>query len=98
MTGESLHRLLDQMDAWVSDGAWVPDATLLQRWRESFLEAKDAALRQGAWISIAPRAERIGLALRERAKAVEDQQEALRRRLEERERGWRALEAYRPRG
>jgi len=97
VSAADLESLLDQMERWLADPAWAPEAEDLTRWVSAFREARDSAAGRAAWPALAARGHALSQALMAPLRGAEESRDALRARLAAWSRGARALQAYAPR-
>ena len=94
MSDSQVRRSIEQMEAWLDDPSWEPEATALSAWQDAFDAAAAGAERSEDWPALVQRAHEVGRRLDLRAQEVAAEAERLRLRLESQDRGVRALKGY----
>ena len=95
MSATELERLLIQMEAWLADPDWEPDAPPLAEWVREVQAARASAEGAAAWPRLDARRRALALRLEE---AVGMMEQDLHERRASWTRGAQALRAYAPRG
>lgn len=85
---------IEQMEAWLADPAWEPEAEALARWDAEFKAALAAADRGEGWPELAGRAHAAGKLLEARLALAVEALNQVRMELETQGRGNRALKGY----
>jgi hypothetical protein len=85
---------IEQMEAWLADANWEPNAEVLAHWNAEFLAAVVQAGNAPGWSDLKIRAHAAGQLLEARTADVADALGRLRNELEVQERGTRALKGY----
>lgn len=86
--------IIDQMESWIEDPAWIPDPDALAQWNTAFQEAMAQADRGPGWEELRQRAHAVGARLEARMVPFVQQRDALKAELDAQERGNRALRGY----
>lgn len=94
MSDGAVRRAIEQMEGWLQDPAWEPDAQVLALWDANFQVALAQAEKAPGWEDLASRAHAAGLRLEVRATALAEECKRLRAELEAQGRGSRALKGY----
>ncbi|MFZ1374990.1 MAG: hypothetical protein WAS25_00180 [Geothrix sp.] len=85
---------IEQMEAWLDDPAWEPDADALAAWDAEFRASLAGAERGEGWPGLADRSHAAGKRLEARLSEVEQALNQVRGELEAQSRGNRALRGY----
>lgn len=94
MSDGRVRAAVEQMEAWVNDPAWEPDAEALLCWKAGFLEALAQTEKAKGWSDLIARAHAAGRLLDRRADVVAEERDRLRARLATQDCGNRALRSY----
>jgi hypothetical protein len=94
MSDGKVRAAIEQMEAWMADPAWSPDAAALARWNAGFLAAMAEAGKSAGWADLMARAHAAGRELEARTARMAQTQEGVRAELKAQERGNRALRGY----
>jgi len=94
MNDAGVRAAIEQMEAWLSDADWKPDPDALAQWDIEFQAALSQAEKAPGWSELMDRAHSAGHQLEARRRALADALDQVRRELEARERGTRALKGY----
>ncbi len=94
MSDGQVRAAIEQMEAWLDDPAWEPDAEALAQWNAGFLEALALAEKAHGWSDLIARAHVAGRLLDSRADVVANERDRLRAELATQDRGNRALRGY----
>lgn len=95
MSDRQVRAAVEQMEAWLDDPAWMPDADALSRWDEAFRSALAEAEKGAGWRELTARAHEAGRRLDERSNALAAELAQLKTKLESQDVGSRALRGYR---
>jgi len=85
---------IEQMEAWLADPAWEPEAEALAQWDAEFKAALAAASRGEGWPVLAERAHAAGKLLEARLAMAVEALDQVRVEMETQGRGNRALKGY----
>jgi len=94
MSDGRVRATIEQMEAWLADPGWEPDAEALARWNAEFQGALAQKGEGPGWLDLVARAHAAGLLLEARLAVVTAAQDQVRAELEARARGNRALKGY----
>lgn len=94
MSDEAVRQAVAQMEAWLDDSAWEPDAQVLAAWEDEFQAAMAQAEKASGWEDLVARAHAAGRRLEDRAAALAEDCKRLKAELEAQGRGTRALKGY----
>lgn len=94
MNAKRLCAAIEQMEAWLDDAAWQPEAEALVRWDQEFLAASREAEKGEGWAALVARAHEAGRRLEARSEALAIIRDDLKAQLEAQDRGQRALKGY----
>ena len=94
MSDSKVRAALEQMEAWLVDPAWEPDAEALAQWNVEFQVALAQADKAPGWPALMDRAHAAGQHLEVRSAILAQEQDKVRAELEVQERGNRALKGY----
>jgi hypothetical protein len=94
MSDERVRAAIEQMEAWVADAEWEPDAEALAQWDAAYKSALAQAEKASGWQGLMDRARAAGHQLEARRAVLAEVLDHLRKELETRERGNRALKGY----
>ncbi len=94
MSDQAVRRAVEQMEIWLDDPAWEPDAQVLALWDADFQLALARAEKAPGWQDLASRAHAAGLRLQARATTLAEDCQHLRAEMEAQGRGSRALKVY----
>ncbi len=95
MSNEGLRASIEQMEAWVADPSWVPEADALARWHTDFQAALSQAEKGHDWADLMAKAHAVGQQLDSLAVRFAGFRDEMKAELEAYERGDRALKGYR---
>ena len=85
---------IEQMEAWLGDSGWEPDASVLAQWNAEFQNALALAEKAPGWAGLIQRAHAAGQLLESRIVAVAEARDQVKTELEALGRGDRALKGY----
>jgi hypothetical protein len=94
MSDAQVRAAIDQMEAWLGDSNWEPDAEALARWNAEFQKALVRAEKAPGWPDLIARAHAAGQLLEARAAVVAEARDQVRAEIETLGRGNRALKGY----
>lgn len=94
MSDARVKAAIQEMEAWLDDPAWVPDADALARWDEGFRAAAAQAERAEGWPELAERAHAAGRRLAHRSEALAAELVHLKAKSQIQDQGQRALRGY----
>ena len=94
MSDSRVRAAIEQMEAWLADPNWEPDAGTLAQWDTEFQSALAQAEKASGWSELRERAHAAGHQLEARRVVLADALDQVRRELEGHERGVRALKGY----
>lgn len=94
MSDAAVRAALAQMEVWLADETWQPEAEVLAAWDRQFLAALAEAERGPGWAEQIALCHHLGERLQARTVAMEAQLELLRNQLEGHSLGTRALKGY----
>lgn len=94
MSDAMVRAAIEQMEAWLDDSAWEPDADALAAWDAEFRAALAGAERAEGWPVLADRSHAAAKRLEARLSEVEQALNQVRNELEVQSRGNRALRGY----
>ena len=94
MSDARVRAAIEQMEAWLDDSAWEPDADALAAWDAEFRAAVAGAERGEGWPGLADRSHVAGKRLEVRLSEAEQSLNQVRTELEAQSRGNRALRGY----
>jgi hypothetical protein len=94
MTDQPVCAAIEQMEAWLADTTWEPDAYTLAQWDTEFQAVLAQAEKGPGWAELRDRAHVAGHRLEARRAVLAAALDELRRELEVQERGNRALKGY----
>ena len=94
MSDRAVRRAVAQMEDWLDDPAWVPDAQVLAVWDAEFRAALLQAEKAPGWEALLARAHAAGRRLGVRAAELAEDCKRLKAELEAQGRGARALRGY----
>jgi hypothetical protein len=94
MSDARVRTALEQMEAWLADPQWEPDADGLAQWHAEFREALAHAEKATGWPSLIDRAHAAGQALEDRTAPLAEERDRLKAMLEGQGRGVQALKSY----
>lgn len=94
MSNARVRAALEQMEAWLADPAWEPEAESLALWDTEFNAALAVAERGVEWPDLAQRAHAAGKQLEARVDRAVEVLDRMRREMEAQGRGHRALRGY----
>lgn len=94
MSDTRVRAAVEQMEAWLDDPTWIPDAEALSRWDEAFHSALAEAEKGDGWHELSARAHEAGRRLEARSKALASELAQLKNKLESQDVGSRALRGY----
>lgn len=94
MSDGAVRRAVEQMEAWLEDPAWEPDAQVLAGWEAGFRAALAQAEKAPGWEDLVARSHAAGQRLETRAAALAEDCKGLKAELEAQGRGSRALKGY----
>jgi flagellar hook-associated protein FlgK len=95
MSDVKVRATLEQMEAWLAEPSWEPDAEALARWNKAFLSAMAQAGKEPGWSDLITKAHELGRQLELRADRLAQQRDQVMSELEGQARGARALKSYR---
>jgi hypothetical protein len=85
---------IEQMEAWLADPDWRPEAEVLALWNTEFQGALAQAEKASGWPDLIRRAHVAGQLLEARSVQMAEARDQVRIELEAQERGTRALKGY----
>ena len=94
MSDGRVRAALEQMEAWLADPTWEPDADALARWRAEFQEALAQAEKAAGWPSLIARAHAAGQSLEDRTAPFAKERDRLKALVGGQGRGVQALKGY----
>jgi hypothetical protein len=94
MSDAQVRAAIEQMESWLDDPAWVPDAESLTQWDQAFHGAVAKAEKGEGWPELSARAHEAGRRLDERGDALASELALLRTKLHAQDTGARALKGY----
>jgi hypothetical protein len=94
MSEGQVRATIEQMEAWLADPSWEPDAEALARWNAEFQGAMAQKGQGPGWLDLVARAHAAGLLLEARIAVMTAAQDQVRAELEAQVRGNRALKGY----
>ena len=94
MSDTRVRAAIEQMEAWLADPNWEPDADTLAQWDTEFQSALALAEKASGWSDLRDRAHAAGHQLEARRVVLAGALDQVRRALEVHERGVRALKGY----
>ena len=94
MSDARVRAAVEQMEAWLADPDWEPEAKALARWDAEFKAALVAADRGEGWPALAERAHAAGILLESRLALAVEALDQMRMEIESQGRGNRALKGY----
>ena len=94
MSDEVVRLLVQEMEAWLADPAWEPDAEVLAVWDAQFRVALAQAEKAMGWEALVARAHKVGRLLEVRAAALAEDSLRLKGELNAQGQGARALKGY----
>ncbi len=94
MSDTRVRAAIEQMEAWLTDPDWEPEAGTLAQWDAEFQSALAQAEKASGWTDLRDRAHAAGHQLEARRVVLADALDQVRRELEVHERGVRALKGY----
>lgn len=94
MSDGRIRAAIEQMEAWVTDLTWEPDAEALDRWNADFQQALAQAEKAAGWTDLVDRARAASMVLDARITVLTEERELVRAELVSQERGNRALKGY----
>ena len=94
MSDGAVRRAVEQMEGWLDDPAWAPDAQVLAVWDAEFRAALAQAEKAPGWEALVARAHGAGRRLEGRAAALAEDCKRVKAELEAQGRGARALRGY----
>ncbi len=94
MSDDRVRAAIEQMEAWLADPAWEPDAEVLAAWDTEFNAAMAVAVRAEGWTGLTDRAHAAGKLLEGRIAVAVEALNRVRAELEAQSRGNRALRGY----
>ncbi|NTW85108.1 MAG: hypothetical protein HGB30_02980 [Holophagaceae bacterium] len=94
MNDTRVRAAIEQMEAWLADASWEPNADTLAQWDTEFQAALAEAEKASGWPELRDRAHAAGHQLEARRVVLAAALDQVRRELEVQERGVRALKGY----
>ena len=94
MSDEDVRRAIVQMEAWLGDPTWEPDAEVLAQWNATFLGALALAEKAHGWEDLVARAHAAGRSMELHAITAAEVRDQLRAELQAQDHGKRALKGY----
>jgi hypothetical protein len=94
MNDTRVRAAIEQMEAWLADASWEPNADTLAQWDTGFQAALAEAEKASGWSELRDRAHAAGHQLEARRVVLAGALDQVRRELEVHERGIRALKGY----
>ncbi|NWJ41143.1 MAG: hypothetical protein HXX12_09255 [Geothrix sp.] len=94
MSDARVRAAIEEMEAWLADPAWEPEAEALARWDAEFRAAMAQAERAEGWPALAGRAHAAGKLLEARIPVAVEALNRVRAELETQAQGNRALKGY----
>jgi hypothetical protein len=94
MSEDRVRATIEQMEAWLADPGWEPDAEALACWNAEFQGALAQKGKGPGWLDLVARAHAAGLLLEARIAVATTAQDQVRAELEAQVRGNRALKGY----
>jgi hypothetical protein len=94
MSDRQLIVAIEQMEAWLANPTWEPDAEALIRWNEVFQAAAAHPEKGEGWSDLVARAHAAGHALDARVVEFVQLRDRLKAALDTQEQGNRALRGY----
>ena len=85
---------VEQMEAWLTNSAWEPDADALAQWNAGLQRALATAEHGPGWAELAERAHAAGRLLEARSAEVAVVRDRIKAELDSQGRGTRALRGY----
>jgi hypothetical protein len=95
MSDGDLRAAIDQMEGWVSNPDWEPEAEAVTEWNHRLQQAIAHAEKGPDWPALVCRAHAVGQQLAARVERLVQRQAEMRTRLDRQEHGNRALRGYR---
>lgn len=94
MSDATVRAAIEQMEAWLADPGWEPEAEALAEWDAGFRAAMAAAEKGEGWPGLVGRAHTAGQRLEARTEVMAQEQDRIRAELDAQGRGNRALKGY----
>lgn len=94
MSDPRVEAAIQQMEAWLDDPSWIPEAEALARWDEAFQSAAAEAERGDGWEALRARAHDAGRRLFHRSEALATELIQLKTKSQIQDQGSRALRGY----
>jgi hypothetical protein len=94
MSDAQVRAAIEQMEAWLGDSNWEPEAEVLAQWNAEFQQALAQAEKAIGWPDLLARAHAAGQLLEARAAVVAEARDRVRAEIEAQALGNRALKGY----